>query len=251
MAIDVEEVRRRNAKQKSNRGGGKTWRCQPGENNVIRVLSFQHKVSKEDIGAGLFPKDKLGKTVEDFERMVVRQFGFTSNNSPIFATEATLEKYNSIKKSKDPQDIKEAKAIKPDTKFAMNIIDMNDPEKGVQLALIPSSIREVIGDHVADEDYGPSMCVGLEGRDWKIVYNKDEDPGKMYKAMISPKPGKKMGSKTQEMVKDLYDPKVYGQFAGEGDDDAEVKVPEGSEEEAGEEEVVKTNGKKSKIFDED
>lgn len=242
MAIDVEAVRKRNAKQKSSRGGGTTWKAQAGEmGNTIRVLSFSHKVTKEDVETGLFPKDKVGKTVEDFEREVIRQFGFTENNSPVFANKKTLARYESIKKSKDPDEIKEAKAIKPSRSFAMNIIDMNEPDKGVQLYLAPSSVREVIGDHVADPDYGPEMCVGLEARDWKIIYNKDEDPGKMYKVIISPKAGKKMASGVQSMTKDLYDPAVYGTFAKEADEEPEAQ-PEKSE---------KSNGKKSALFDED
>ena len=241
MPLDIEGIRRRNAELKRARSGT-GFKCQQGE-NVIRILSFTHKVTKEDVSEGRFPKDKLGKTVEEFDREVVRQFGFTENNSPIFSTDKSLAEYDKVKKSKDPEDMKIAKSIRPDRKYAMNIVDMNDPEKGVQLYLAPKTVREIVGDHIEDPDYGVEI-IGLAGRDFKIHFDKNAEAAQMYKVIISPKPGKKFGSKVQELVKDLWDPEVYNLFAKVSDDeDLEAKTPVEKEE------MPKGNGKKSSIFD--
>ena len=65
MAIDIERERRKQAAVK--RRSGFSWKPQTGE-NIVRVFMFSHKVTKEDVAAGLFPKDLLGEKAHDWDR---------------------------------------------------------------------------------------------------------------------------------------------------------------------------------------
>ena len=116
MGLNMEREARKliGLKKKS---GGSTW--SPQGENTIRVMMFSHKVTKEDVKTGVFLKEELGKTVKEWSREITRQFGLTPNNAPVFSTPETIQEWKVLNK----KDSERANKIKPQTKFALNIVD--------------------------------------------------------------------------------------------------------------------------------
>ena len=211
MAIDMDDERAAQAGLRRNNSGG--WKPEEGEKgSVIRVLTLKHKVTPEDVKLGLFDKAKLGKEVERFDRQVTRQFGLTENNAPVFSTSETVKLWEKKKASEGKED---ARDIQPQTKYACNIVDMNNPQGGVITWMMPKSIRKALSDLLIDEDWGPDI-LGLSGTDLKVFYDPNAAPAQMYR--LSPKPGekaRKLASSFQDKVLDFYRPDIYSSFAQE------------------------------------
>jgi len=183
MALDIERERRKQAAIK--RRSGFSWKPQAGENN-IRVFMFNHKVTKQDVMDGSFSKTDVGKMVQDWDReLQVEYKGKGANQGKI------------------------------SYRYALNIVDLNqDGNKTIQTWIAPSSVRETIGDYVADEDYGEDI-LGCEGRDFKISYDKDEVPAKMYSVILrDQKHCKELDNELQTQVKDFYNPEIYEKLGG-------------------------------------
>lgn len=240
MPLDLNRERERMAKV----GGGgsfkdKFWRPKPGENR-IRILKFSHKVTKEDIEGRLFGKESLGKEVTDWCYPFQIHFGLVpeNRNIPVRSTQEILDKLAELDVPKEVM-----LKIRPNNRFALNIIDLNDVEKGVQVAIIGTSIWRDVVKYLVDADYGESV-LGAKGLDWKITYNKDvKDPKLMYETMIQPeKSSRPMNPKVEKMTLDLYDPEINQDFARTRGLE-ELDFP-GASEEAEEASTSKANGKK-------
>ena len=150
MGLNMQRERDRQAKTAS-KGGSRTWKPQDGP-NVIRVLPFKHKVTKEDVANKLYEKADLGETFEEWNYPLTIQYGLNPANrkAPVLATPETIEMWKELKNSKDEDDQEKAKRIQPKNQYAMNIIDLNDGEKGVQIYLAAKSVRKPIGEWVID-----------------------------------------------------------------------------------------------------
>jgi len=255
MGLDLEALKKKQLNLKRGKNNGNTWRPEKGEQgNCIRVFKFTHKITKEDVTLGLFPKDKIGKTIEEFDRPFTRHFGMTENNAPVFSTKELMTKYNQLAKSKDKSDQKLAKVIRPDTRFVLNIVDTNKPEDGMKLWLSPKTFRTELGDYLIDDEYGESI-LGVSGRDFKVVFDPDADPKNMYKIKLRDAgKSRKLSSKFNEAIIDLYSPEVYASFALEYEGDGEIAVPETPEKETKKEDdenEVEKPKKKEKDDDDD
>ena len=71
MGINIPELKKRQEAARANRGD--FWKP-VADKNTIRVFTFKHKVMQADVKAGLFGKAQEGKTVEELERVITRQF---------------------------------------------------------------------------------------------------------------------------------------------------------------------------------
>lgn len=227
MAIDIEAERRKQAKLKQ-KSKGSTWKPEEGEaGNIVRVLKFQHKVTKADVQAGYFTKEQIGKTLDLWDREVTRQFGFTENNAPIISTPESIAKFEKVKRIKGKE---VAAKIRPSTAYAINIVDINaQGEKKVETWLCPKSVRTAIGDHLVDSDYGEEIF-GVEGRDFKIAFDKEAAPALMYKVKIrEEKLCKELDEDLEDKVTDLYGEGVLETFGVVAD--GELEMRNGSKEE--------------------
>lgn len=260
LNMERERNRQANLKSKSN---SKTWKPEDGDKNIIRVLMFKHKVTKEDVAAEFYEKKEIGTVANEWCYPFIVHYGLVEKNRkiPVRSTPQIMEAYYKLKNSKDKDDQKIASKFYPKKTYAMNIVDINAPEKGVQTYLATKTVREFIGDHVASEHYGEGV-LGIKGRDWQIIYNKNtEDPKAKYKVLLLPeKASRAMNSKVEKMVVDMFDPAVNSEFA-EAKDMEELSVPgegggfkddlEGDKAPA-EKEAAPSNGKgKGGIFDAD
>lgn len=225
--LNLERERLRQAQLKT-KGNSKYWRPEKGEGNVIRVLMFQHKATAEDAAAGLYEKKEVGKTFWEWSFPFIIHYKLHPKypKAPVRSTPEIMALYEKYKKSKDKDEQAIATDIKPVYKYAMNIVDINAPDKGVQIYHAPKTVREFIGDHVNSEHYGEGI-LGVKGQDWQISYDPDsKDPKTIYKVKILPeKVSRAMSSKVEKMVFDLFDPEVNRDFADIMDVD-DLDVPE-------------------------
>lgn len=212
MPLNASREREKQASLKS--GGtdrGKFWKPENGDGNRIRVMPFDHKVTKEDVAKKLYPKEDLGKTITEWVFPYKVHFGLIAENRkiPVLSTPEIMEAYIELL----AQDEAAAKEVKPQNKFAMNIVDMNHPENGVQIWHAGKMVREEIGKYVVDEEYGESV-LGIKGVDWKIIYNANaKSPKDYYQIIIQPeKSSKVMKPAIEETVLDLFDPAVHELF---------------------------------------
>ena len=231
MSLNLGRERDRQAQLQQR--SGKFWRPEEGVDekgngkNLIRVFKFKHKATKEDAAALLYAKDDIGKTFEEWVYPFQVQFGLHAQNPkiPVRATPETIKIYESLNGAADAESKAKAKLIRPQNKFAMNILDLNDPAKGIQVFLAGKTVREDIGKFVTDEEYG-EVVLGCKGRDWRISFDKNKDPKEMYSTIIREKDKcRAINSKIEEGVKDLFDPKVNREFADMKGAE-ELKVPE-------------------------
>jgi len=251
MAIDYNKEKKKLAQMKQR--SSSTWKPESGEENIIRILTFKHKITKEDVKAGMFPKDNLGKSSVEWDREIVRQFGFTDNNAPIIANAESLAKHKELASSSSKKDKVAAQKIRPSYGYLLNIVDINqEGEKTVQTWLAPKSVRIAVGDYLVDEDYGEDIF-GVEGRDFKIKFDKEAQPAQMYKVAIrDEKHCKELDTDLEDKVKDFFDPDIYGAFGQDASDlDLEVSSTKEKEEDEPEEEEEEKPKKKSKKDDDD
>lgn len=219
MAIDIERERRKQAEIKKR--ASFSWKPEKGE-NIVRVFKFSHKVTKEDVKAGLFPKESLDKKIEDWDREVLQVFRGEGKDKG-----------------------------KESYKYALNMVDMSTTdEKKIDVWLAPRSVREAIAAYLADEDYGEDIF-GCEGRDFKIIYDKNEAPNKMYKTTIrDEKHCKELDEDLTEQVKDFYDAEVYAKYNSSAETPTK-ETPAEDDTEVEEEPVVeKPKKKKAEAEDE-
>lgn len=212
--LNQARERERQAKMKSG-GNSKTWKPEEGSKNIIRVLTFKHKVTKEDIALGLYEKKELGETVNEWTYPFQMHYGLNPKNrkAPVRSTPEIMALWQKLKGSKMAEDKEKAERIKPSKKYALNIVDINNPDKGVQIYLAPKTVREAVGDHVISPHYGEEV-LGVKGRDWQISFDPNADPKGMYKVIILPeKASRAMNSKVEKLAHDLYSPEVNGAFA--------------------------------------
>lgn len=190
MSLDreAERLEQKELKKKKGRFGWKPVSGLEG-GNIIRVLPFEHKVTKQDVREKLFPETKLGKTVTKWRRPITTYYKGDKNS--------------------------------PQERFLMNIVDLTEKgaEKKVEAWLAPKQAAITIGDYVLDVDYGESI-LGLEGRNFRILYDKDADPQAMYRVSIRDKElSKELDSTLAKQVQDFFDPEVLAKFSQEGTGD--------------------------------
>lgn len=230
MPLNNEREKARQAGLKSG-GSSKGWKPEDGS-NTIRVLKFKHKVTKDDVAAGLYGKQDAGSTQEEWCFPFTVQYGLVAENRkiPVQATEESIALWKTYNKSNDPADQATAQQIRPVTKYAMNIVDINHPENGVQLYMAVKTVREFIGKYVIDPDFGEAI-LGVKGRDFKIEFNsKSKDPKGYYSLILMDKEkSRAMNSKVEASVQDLFDPEINSEFTGQVKNAKEISTPDNNE----------------------
>lgn len=265
MGLNSAREKERQAKLAS-RKDSKTWKPEDGP-NVIRVLKFKHKVTKEDVLLKLYSKPELGTVQEEWCFPFTVQYGLLSENRkvPVASTDDSIALWKQLNKSTDVEDQKAAEKIRPNTKYAINIVDIDDPQGGVQTYLAAKTVREFIGKYVVDPDFGEAI-LGVKGRDLKIEYNSKAQSAKEFYSLIlmDKVKSRALNSKVETLVKDFFDPEVNADFTGRVEGIEDLSAPNGEssvgkEDLEGKEEApsnkAEKNGKKKEenedIFDAD
>jgi hypothetical protein len=245
MTLDLERIRARQAATMSK--GGKFYRPKDvkdlgkGQLNTIRVFSFVHMVTKEDIEKGRYTKDLLGKKVVEFDRPVVQHFGVNGSRRPLRSTPALMKQYEALSASDDPTDQSIATKIAPRTAHIMQVVDTSGNKDRVALYGAPPAVWGGILDAIneaieegtiesTDEVFGPS------GLDFKIRFDKSLAPAAMYKVSLrTSDKSESLSDSLEEQVRDLYDESVIDEFFGTSDSPKKRK-DEDEEEESEEDE---------------
>jgi hypothetical protein len=204
MALNKKRIAR--SQQSTKGGSGDFLKLRDGK-NTWRILTFPHVVSKADFTRGIYKvKDdvNVGDEFDEIEREVPRHFteegvvNCIGANCPWCAEAAEL-----LASSKE-SDKKAGKQLNASHAFYMNVVDMEDIEKGVQIGQMPPSVFNAILNYVSDPEYGDSV-LGCKGRDFIIERDSNESPAKMYKVRIRDKDRcEDIDETLQDQVRDMF-----------------------------------------------
>lgn len=149
------KLMKRNLK-KHERTGSRFWRAREGK-NVLRILTFEHKLNEFDHLADRCEKDEIGKTIEHFFVDVHRVWkGKNWINCLADKDKCALwQEYWSMPKN-------ERKNYRPNATFVLNVVDMDEQHKGVQQIQVTSAYvlgersttGKKLGYGIADLYYG-------------------------------------------------------------------------------------------------
>lgn len=238
MPLDINKIKQRR-EATARGGGGSFFKCREGK-NFVRVLSFKHKVTKDDVKRGYFNKKKLGKTVEELDRPVTRAFGISKSKRPVLLrTEKEVEKARKMLSKKRDQRVTPS--------FMLNVVDTKDVDAGVREFACPKTVYHGILGFVLDEEYGGEGLLGVEGRDFIIEFDKSQAAASMYVVRLRAEgKSEELPESLQDDAKDFYDEKVYASLGesfgratdeGEDEDEEEPEDDEDSDESDDEEDL--------------
>lgn len=174
MPVDPKFIRSRLKKYERGGGGRSYLKLKEGK-NVIRAMPFQHVANEYDVIAGRYSKEDIGRTFEEFFAEGARVWaGKTFRNCLPVEDECPLwiefwDRWN--------QDKEKARAYRPRAFFALNVVDMLEPHRGVQVLECSSAVflgernqkQEKVGLGIFDYFNGYDPSAETENED------KDED----------------------------------------------------------------------------
>lgn len=205
MGLDLGRLKQR---AEENAFSGSRWKVKKAPvQNFVRVFKFTHKVTEADVKAGFFTKEKLGKTVEEFDRGVTLQYGFAEKKRPILATKETLAKYEKLNNSSNSSNQEQAKAIKPSRKYLLNVVDMTEKPRKMRHWSAPSTAYNDILAVIMNPEFGEAV-LGSAGRDFIVTHYPDKAPAEQYKVQLRDKDKSiKMDAALEAKVLDFYSDK--------------------------------------------
>jgi hypothetical protein len=249
MGLDLDRIRKRQAEGRQ----GRFWRPTSGGKNHIRAFKFSHVVTEADVKAGFFPKEKLGKKIEDFDRPVKLVFGIGEDKKPVLATKEHQDRYEKLAASNKTSDQSLAEKVKPKISGLLNIVDTDARPFRLQVWKAPPGVVSDLFAKVCDEDYGEAI-LGPDGRDFTIKFDKSKPPAKMYSIEIRDQDkSPKLPAELAEKAVDFYGKSLEAILglepkAEEEEEEAEEKD---EEEKPAEDSVAKPAAKSSKSDDDD
>lgn len=232
MALDLGKIKKRQKETEAKSRGG-FWKPEEGK-NTIRVFPFTHKVTKEDVKAGLFDKDKVGKTVTELDRPVVRFF--PGGGAPVHASDADVAAWR--KKMDKASKSEQAKLRKegPQQHWMLNIVDTGSDEQKVVEYAANKTVYNAVLAVVLDEEDGGEDVLGPKGRDFIITYDPNKEGAAKYSVSLrDEKKSEKLPETLEEQVKDFYDSSIF-EALGSGEAAEEEEEDEEDEDESEEEE---------------
>lgn len=207
MALNSKRLDR--SKQSTARGGGQFLKLQEGK-NYLRLFSFSHEVDESDFKKGLYkPNDgiEVGETFDELEREVYVHFGEDGVENCIRKGCEKCSQAKELLDSASKSDQKLGKEIKASKRFYVNCVDMNNPDVGMQLCPLPTSVFADVLTYVTDPEFGESV-LGIKGRDFVITKDSvagKTDPGKYYAVILRDREKSKvLGKDLISSVTDLF-----------------------------------------------
>jgi hypothetical protein len=239
MTLDLDRIKQKQKETETRKGGGGYYKPQPGR-NTVRVFTFDHKVTKEDVKAGLFDKDKLNKVVTELDRPVVRQF--PKGGRPVMVSEKDVDAWRKKYDRASKEDKAALRQSGPQTHWMLNVVDTSATEMKVVEFAANKTIYNAILNEVLDPDHGEDV-LGHEGRDFVIEYDPEKEGAAKYSIKLrDEKKCEKLPESLQDDVKDFYDADTYAALGGESvdkkvkDDDEDEEVEDDDEKETDESE---------------
>lgn len=227
MPLDLGKIKKRQKETETKSRGG-FFKPQEGK-NTIRVFTFDHEVTKEDVKAGLFDKAKLGKKVTELDRPVMRFF--PGGGKPVMAKEADIASWRKKMDRADKTEQAKLRQSGPQQHWMLNIVDTSADEQRIVEFAANKTIYNAILEKVLDPEFGEDV-LGCEGRDFIVTYDpKKEGAAKYSISLRDEKKSEKLPESLEEQVKDYYDADVYAALGG----DAEVAAEEEDDDEEEEE----------------
>lgn len=230
MGLDLGKIRRRQEEARSKgTGGGGFWKPKEGR-NLVRIFTFKHEVTKNDVSEGLFPQDALGKTVDELDRPVTLHFNVDEKKSPVISVgrnAPVMALYHKLRGSKDKDDLKRAQEIRPVQRHVLNVVDIQAEEQKMVVWTCPKTVYSTIAGYVTDPDYGASV-LGAKGRDFVITFDPKAEGADMYDVKIRPEgKSEEVSKEVAKCVMDLYD---AASLSTVGRLDVTVDVPKSNED---------------------
>lgn len=150
--------------------------------NVVRVFAFEHTVTKEDFKKGIYRESdgiKVGEAYDEIDREVYRHF---TENGVINCPGGNCkwcDESKDLLSSKNKRDQKAGKQLRANRSFYVNLVDMEEIEKGVQICGLPQTVYSEVLAYIEDPEFGESI-LGIDGRDIIIERDSKESPQNMY-----------------------------------------------------------------------
>lgn len=216
-------------------GSGKYFKCKPGK-NLVRLFKFAHTVTKADVDQGYFEKDQKGEDVDELDRPITLHYNYKGSKKPVVSNAKVMADYHALAKG-DKEDQAAGELIKPQTKYFVNVVDVDDQKTGMRVWGIAKGVYNAILKVLNDPEYGgEDAMLGRKGNDFVVNYD-DKAKGKEMYSVVPRAAGKseKLSSEIEEGLQDLYDPEVLatiGTVLIEPVDDEEDSEEEESEEKA-------------------
>ena len=238
MPLDLGKIKKRQKETEAKSRGG-FWKPQDGK-NTVRVFAFNHKVTKEDVKAGLFDKEKLGKTVTELDRPVLRFF--PEGGRPVHASDSDVAAWRKKMDKAGKSEQAKLRQAGPQQHWMLNIVDTGAEEQKVVEYAANKTVYNAILAVVLDEEDGGEGVLGPEGRDFIITFDpKKEGAAKYSVSLRDEKKSEKLPESLEEQVKDFYDSGVFDSLgSGEApeptEDDPDDEEDEDEDDDSSEEE---------------
>lgn len=237
--LDLNRIKERQAQTRQS--SGKRWQPKDGVNR-IRVFTFEHKVTSEDVEAGHFRKDKKGKVVTEVDRPLTIHFNLGADGRPVLSTPEIMKKWKALSRSKSASDQKVAKNIQPQTKFALNVVDTDEKDAEMRHWMCPKTVYNDILATIADSDYGESV-LGAKGRDFVVTFNPKAEGSDKYSTKVRDADKcRKLPSDLQEAALDFYSEEGLAELgfveaadSGDSEDEAEESEEDADEKDEADE----------------
>jgi len=215
MALNLARYKAKHKEASETGTGGRSLRLKNGK-NYLRIFKFQHKVVDRDFAMKLYNRGAegapaVGDVVEEISRPYFAHFmkGTAPQNCYLKTANCDhCQEANELKRSGDEMDKRSGRQLGRSERNAMNVVDMNNLEAGIQRfdasrqpwAGILAQYISKAEDGAQDDD-----IFGCNGRDFVIDYDKNADVSKIYTVTIRDKERcEKLDPKFEDKVVDLF-----------------------------------------------
>jgi hypothetical protein len=205
--MDLNRIKQRQQAAKT----GDRFKFQDGATNV-RLFFFSHVVTEADIKAGFFQKNKLGKKEKECDRAVTIHFMGGEHNRPQLSNPKLMAQYEEVLADKGAE---VARKIGPQTKFGVNLVNMDEKPRKMYQPMIPKTVYNKIlskmanPDYMVDGVYGAKL-VGCNGRDFVVTYNPNAKGMLKYEVDLREKDlCSVLDVELLKSVKDFYSPEGF------------------------------------------
>lgn len=181
MALNTRRLDRSKQSSNVNTSGASFFKFSEGK-NLVRLFSWPHTVRKSDFTRGFYRKDdgiKVGDSFDELDREVYRHFTEGGIVNCVGEDCKYCEESDTLLDSKNKRDQRAGNDIRANRAFYINLLDVDEPEKQIQIGSIPQSVYGKMLAYIQDPEFGEEI-LGKTGRDFIVERNSKLTPDKMY-----------------------------------------------------------------------
>lgn len=208
--MDLAKINQRKSLAKNV--GGDRYEVKDGPNN-IRVFAFIHTITADDAKKGFYESSKVGKKEKEIDRPVVIHFNAVKDQKrPVLSNPKLIANYEAVKAAKGDE---AARKIGPQTKFAINLVDMDEKPRKMRHWLAPKSVYNKILNKMSNKDWAEgddlgAKLLGCKGRDFVITFDDAKSGTEKYDVELRDKEFcVVLNSELDGKVRDFYSPKGW------------------------------------------